>query len=54
MTDLLIRTVKETIENKGYEWFDGNRPFNVNLVGVRNHEGRLNFFDDYMFAIYRD
>lgn len=50
----MIQPIKDSIERKDYKWFDGNRPFNLNLIGVRNHEGRLNFFDDYMYAIYRD
>lgn len=54
MTDRMIQPIKDSIEMKGYEWFDGNRPFNLNLIGVRDADGRINFFDDYMLAIYRD
>jgi len=39
---------------KDYEFFDGNLPHNVNIIGIRNMAGRVNKFDDILLAIYRD
>lgn len=54
MTDQIIKVFKNAIEKKGYKWFDSNRPFNLNIVGMRSPSGRVNFFDDYMYVLYRD
>lgn len=50
--------VKEQLESvlkkKGYAFFDGNKKYNLNLVGVRNSSGSAKKFDDTLLVVYRD
>lgn len=50
--------IKEIYENKlkelGYAFFDANKPFNLNIIGIRSTNGFTNTFDDSMVVIYRD
>ena len=36
----------------GHEYFTG--PYNVNIIGVRMNEYRVNKFDDFLFLIFQD
>jgi len=35
-------------------FFDGNKNYNLNLIGVRRDNAGTNKFDDYVLVIYRD
>jgi hypothetical protein len=39
---------------KGYKWFDGNKPYNVNIIGVRSGSRTAGVFDDSLYVVYRD
>ena len=52
--ELIKEGFSEALKKKGYKFFDGNLAYNVNIVGVRNANGRANKFDDFMAIIYRD
>ena len=43
---------KATIESKGYKFFSKG-DYNINIIGVRNHSGKADKFDDFMNVIYR-
>ena len=45
---------KELFDEKGYEWYDRDMPFNLNIFGVRNSKRRVNAFDDFLYVIYRN
>ena len=55
---LHARLVKEQFEtvlsNLGYAFFDNNKKFNLNIIGVRSQEPRANKFDDSIVIIYRN
>ena len=46
--------VEKGMSAKGYAFFDGTRPFNLNIVGVRAKTHRANKFDDTLMVIYRN
>lgn len=50
----LIQPIKELFEKEGYEWYDRNKPFNLNIFGVRNSKRRVNAFDDFLYVVYRN
>ncbi len=52
--EILKERYRKILENKGYKFFDNQLPYNVNIIGVRNMDGRVNKFDDMILVIYRD
>jgi hypothetical protein len=42
------------MEAKGYTFFDNNKRFNINLVGVRRNNSGTNKFDDFMVVMYKN
>lgn len=51
---LIKEQFKKVMEEKGYAFFDGARPFNLNIIGIRAKNHRANKFDDTMMVIYRN
>jgi hypothetical protein len=48
--------IERGVKNKGYAWFDSNKEYDVNIVGIRNSStGRVvtNRFDDWMTVSYK-
>jgi hypothetical protein len=48
--------IEEAVKAKGYVWFDGEKDYDVNIVGVRNSDtGQkvTNVFDDAMTLSYK-
>tara|TARA_R110000824_G_scaffold156136_2_gene329029 strand:- start:2688 stop:3323 length:636 start_codon:yes stop_codon:yes gene_type:complete len=52
--EIIKNRVKKILKTKKYDFFDGKAAYNVNIVGIRNLEGRPNYFDDILMVIYRD
>jgi len=52
--EIIKNRIKKVLKTKKYNFFDGNAPYNVNIIGIRNLQGRPNYFDDIMMVIYRD
>jgi len=52
--ELIKERYRKILEKKGYKFFDKNLPYNVNIIGVRNSDGKANVFDDMILVIYRD
>ena len=49
--------IEESIKAKGYVWFDGDKDFDVNIVGVRNSatgQKVTNVFDDVITLSYKE
>lgn len=46
--------IKTVLQRKQYNFFDKNKPFNVNIIGVRSNNIMANTFDDWLYLIYRD
>ena len=52
--DLIVENLKSTLKKKNYAFFDNNKPYNVNIIGCRSKQTKVNEFDDCLFLIYRD
>ena len=50
---LVAEQVKEALASLGYAFFDGNKKYNLNIVGIRNDSHDSTLFDDTMLVIYR-
>lgn len=51
----ILNVIKRVYKEYGYSFFDDNKPYNVNIIGVRklwNH--KIDSFDDAILLIYRD
>lgn len=44
--------LKQAMIRKGYKWFEGY--LNVNIIGVRSSNGRVNEFDDFLYLSFQD
>ena len=44
--------IKEVLDELGYVWYD--KPYQLNIIGIRSFEERLNEFDDILFVLYKD
>lgn len=51
---LLALAVRRAVLAKGYAFFDGGKPMNLNIVMVRSPQRVANRFDDSMLATYRE
>ena len=49
-----IKRIKEIIEKKGYTFFNLDKPYNLNIIGIRSKSNIPNSFDDKIIVIYRD
>lgn len=54
LTQDIVKPYVELFEKNGYKWFDDNKPYNMNVFGVRAKGRHVNLFDDFLFLIYRD
>jgi hypothetical protein len=43
---------KSALEGKGYAFFEKG-DYNINIIGIRNHSGNADKFDDFMNVVYR-
>ena len=49
-----LSLIKKAYSRKGYVYFSGSKPYNVNLWGIRKRYGQIDFFDDYLGICYTD
>lgn len=47
-----LRNIINALKEKGYVVYD--KPFQLNIVGVRNEESQPNKFDDQLYVFYKD
>ena len=53
--ELMVNMFRETMQKKGYAFFDRNKAYNLNIIGVRRVNNSIpNKFDDTIVVIYRD
>ncbi len=50
----MIESIKKTLKEKNYEFFDVSKPYNLNIIGVRSLNKVSNKFDDKLILIYND
>ncbi|MEM6685197.1 MAG: hypothetical protein AAF617_05320, partial [Bacteroidota bacterium] len=46
--------IKEVMNDKEYAFFDKNKQYNLNIIGVRSNNTIANAFDDWLYLIFRD
>ena len=51
--DIIAKTIREVYTRKGYQFFDGVKPYNLNLFGVR-YPGGVNEWSDKICLLYRN
>jgi hypothetical protein len=49
-----IDEVRAVLHRKNYVFFDNNKRFNLNIIGIRAKEHSTNTFNDRLYVIYRD
>ena len=47
------RNLRSLMNKEGYTFFDGNKKFNLNLIGIRRDNAGTNKFDDFMVVLYK-
>ena len=52
--ELVAKQIESVFRAKGYQFFDGGKPWNLNIVGVRSGVKVANQFDDHVLAVYRN
>jgi len=53
--EIMANVYREVLEKKGYAFFDRNKSYNLNIIGVRRVENAIpNTFDDTIVVVYRD
>jgi hypothetical protein len=53
--ELIANMYREVMEKKRYAFFDRDKPYNLNIIGVRRVEDPIpNKFDDTIVVIYRE
>jgi hypothetical protein len=46
--------IQAVMQQKGYTVFNGHKPYDLNIVGIRNKSTIPNFFDDTIAVFYRN
>jgi hypothetical protein len=54
MDKFTLTQIQRTMAAKSCEFFDGNKPYNLNLIGIRSNADSPDMFDDIFLVIYRD
>lgn len=54
MKRLTLDELKERLSRLNYSFFDNNKPYNINIIGVRSKNREANLFDDQLHIAYRD
>ena len=53
-TLLTTSNIRKFVQEKDYVFFDGNKKYNLNLIGVRRANTGTNTFDDFLVVLYKD
>lgn len=49
-----VNQIQEVLARKNYRFFDNEKPYNLNIIGIRSNNPISNSFDDSLYLIYRD
>ena len=49
-----VNQIQEVLARKDYLFFDKEKPYNLNIIGIRSDNAVSNSFDDHLYLIYRD
>ena len=48
-----VLTLRRMVIDRGHRWFDSlERPYNLNIVGIRVPDGRFDYFDDWLVTAW--
>ena len=54
MKTITFESVYNAMQNKGYEVFETDtKPYNLNIIGIRNNNRAPNFFDDTIVVMWK-
>lgn len=51
---ITIEKIKEIFDRKKYNFFSLDKPYNLNIIGIRNNSNIPNSFNDQVIVIYKD
>jgi hypothetical protein len=51
--DIIAATIRQIFEKKGYQFFDGLKPYNLNIFGIRYPDG-IDQWSDFICILYRN
>lgn len=46
--------IQHVLDQKAYRFFDGNKPYNLNIIGIRSNVETANQFDDWLYLLFRN
>ena len=49
--ELIAEKIKDVFSEKGFAFFDGGKPLNVNIIGIRNKSREVDEFDDHIMVL---
>ena len=49
-----LEQIQEIFNDKEYHFFDKNKPYSLNIIGIRSKGTIPSAFDDWLYLIYRD
>lgn len=49
-----IRQVKKVLASKNYVFFEGGKPYKLNIIGIRSASLRTNIFNETLMVIFED
>jgi hypothetical protein len=49
-----IKQIIRVLTKKKYKFFDGSKPYDLNIIGIRSASNIVNFFNETLAIIYRD
>ena len=49
-----VSNIKKVLDEKGYVFFPIDRPYNLNIIGIRSFNPKSNSFDDTLVVIFSD
>jgi len=49
-----LQQIKDAFQKKGYNYFTGSNPYNLNIWGIRKQYGQIDLFDDFLGISYVD
>jgi len=49
-----IRQIRQVFSKKGYRFFEGKKPYNLNIIGIRSANLIPNIFNETLMVIFED
>lgn len=49
-----IKQIQVVLADKKYKFFDGKKPFDLNIIGVRSASSIVDYYNETLVVVYRD